>query len=285
MPTGLLVAALWLAAEPVDTEPAQKTQEQKSQNTARLKLMKETAERIEILIGNDEKTKLELRAEPVLRWNNPRSFVVDAATFVWLDDHRPQVIGGMWIKNGHAWFDLQSLSLRPLTTSVDGTKRWSTSRPGVMWEVVAGAPPPAASRVERVRQMKHLAEGFSTHAVKTAPDYDEGSIWHLRMMAQPIYRYAEVAAVDGAIFAFAQGTDPEVFLILESQEIQGISQWHYAFAPACGWELHAKRDDREVWFRPKWNQLDTDSVYGLVGPFAVDPKLFPVEPLKPQQGK
>ena len=38
------------------------------------------------------------------------------------------------------------------------------------------------------------------------------------MMAQPIHQYSEEAAVDGAIFAFAQGTDPEVFLIFESRE-------------------------------------------------------------------
>jgi hypothetical protein len=285
MPSALLVAAFWIAAEPVATEPAQKTPEQKAQNAARLKLMKETAARIEIREEIKEGAKFELRAEPVMRWDNHRSFVVDAATFVWLADHRPRVIGGMWIKNGHAWFDLQSLSSRPLTATVDGTASWSTSRPGVTWEIVASGPPPAASRVERLRQMKQLAEGFSTYAVKTAPDYDEGSLWHLRMLAQPIHRYAEAAAVDGAIFAFAQGTDPEAFLILESRQEKGVGQWHFAFAAACGWELHAKRGEREVWFRPKWNHQDADTVYGLVGPFAVDPKLFPAELVKPQQGK
>jgi hypothetical protein len=53
-------------------------------------------------------------------------------------------------------------------------------------------------------------------------------------------------------------------------------------APACGWELHAKRGDREVWSRPKWNRQDPDEVYGLVGPFTVDPKLFPAERIKSQ---
>ena len=58
--------------------------------------------------------------------------------------------------------------------------------------------------------MKRLAESFAVHAVKSPPGYEEGSVWHLRMMVQPIHRYAEGAACDGAIFAFAQGTDPEV---------------------------------------------------------------------------
>src|SRR5258707_6473814 len=108
MRSALLIAALWLAAEPVD--PDQKAQEQKEQSAGRLKLMKETAARIEIRVEEKQGARLTLGAKPVMRWDNPRSFIVDAATFVWLDDHRPQVIGGMWIKNGHAFFDLHSVS-------------------------------------------------------------------------------------------------------------------------------------------------------------------------------
>src|SRR6476660_3296680 len=120
MLSALLIAVLCLAAEPLDSESGQKALAPKEQNAARLKLMKDTAARIEIREEVKEGAKLGLRAEPVMRWDNHRSFVVDAATFVWLADHRPQVIGGMWIKNGHAWFELQSLSSRPLTATVDG---------------------------------------------------------------------------------------------------------------------------------------------------------------------
>jgi hypothetical protein len=109
--------------------------------------------------------------------------------------------------------------------------------------------------------------------VKTAPDYDDGSIWHLRMLAQPLYRYAAEAPVDGAIFAFAQGTDPEVYLILESDEVG--DQWHFGFAPACVWELHAKRGEREVWSREKCNLQEPVKAYGLAGPFPVDQGLLP----------
>jgi hypothetical protein len=279
MPSTLLIAALWLAADPIDSKPDQAAQEQKLQSAARLKFMKETAERIEIRAEGKEGANLELRAQPVIRYDNNRSFIVDAATFVWLADHRPQAIGGIWLKNrqGHAFFDLQSLSPQLLTVTVDGTTRWTTTQAGISWQAIASGTPPAASRLERLRQMKQLAEGFSTYAVKTAPDYDEGSIWHLRMMAQPVYRYAEECAVDGALFAFAQGTDPEVYLVLEAREDQGTRQWYFGFAPACGWELHAKRGEKEVWSRPKWNFHDRVTDYGFVGPFAVDQSLLPTE--------
>jgi hypothetical protein len=284
MPSALLVAVLWLAAEPVDSHAEQSTKDPKTQSAARLKLMKETAASIEIRVEGQEEAKLELLAQPVMRWDNHRSFIADGAAFVWLSDHRPQVIGGMWIKNRpeHTFFEFHSLSPKRLTATVDGTTRWSTTQPGISWQHVAGGPPPAASRVERLRQMKQLAEAFSTYAVKTAPEYDEGSVWHLRLLVQPVYRYVEQAPVDGAIFSFAQGIDPEVYLILESHDDQGIGRWRCGFAAACVWELHAKRGEREVWSRPKWNHLDADQVYGLVGPFAIDPELLPAvqEPAK-----
>ena len=270
--------------EPTQAVQEQEAQEQKTQSAARLKFMKETAARLEIRVKGNGGAKLELGTEPVMRWDSVRSRVVDASAFVWFDEHRPQAIGGIWIKDGHATFELQSLSAGPLTAAVDGTprSRWSTERPGISWEAVEGAPRPAASRGERLRQMKQLAKDFSVHAVKTPPDYHEGSLWHLRMLVQPIHRYAEDAAVDGAIFAFAQGTDPEAFLILESRPANGTNRWHFGMASACIWELHARRGAREVWSRPMGNPQDADTIYGLVGPFAVDPKLFPPDLIKSQ---
>jgi hypothetical protein len=277
MKESLLITLFCCAFGQADAEP-----DQKAQSAARLKLMKETVARFEIAVEGKDGKKLELHPQPVLRWDNSRSRIIDAATFLWVADHRPQVIGGMWIKDGHAFFDLQSLSALPLTANVDGTRRWSTSRAGMTWERIADGPPAAASRAERLRQMKQLAQEFSVHAIKNAPDYDEGSIWGFRLMAQPVYRYPELAAVDGAIFAYAQGTDPEAYLLLESRDVEKVSRWHVGFAPACVWELHAHRGEREVWLRPKWKHTDTDTVYGLVGPFAVDQKLFPAELIKPQ---
>jgi hypothetical protein len=64
---------------------------------------------------------------------------------------------------------------------------------------------PRERKDKKGEQNRELAQEFSTYAAKTTPDYDDSSIWHLRMMAQPIYRYPEESD-DGAIFAFGRGS-------------------------------------------------------------------------------
>ena len=87
------------------------------QNAARLKSMRDRAERIEIRVGGNAGSKLELGPEPLIRWDNPRAHVPDGAAFVWVEKLLPQAIGGIWIKNGHTLFELHSLSQQPLNAA------------------------------------------------------------------------------------------------------------------------------------------------------------------------
>ncbi len=56
---------------------------------------------------------------------------------------------------------------------------------------------------------------------------------------------------DGAVFAFANGTNPEVLLILEVHRpaTDKAAEWTYAFGQMTGGEVYANLDDREVWTR------------------------------------
>ena len=71
-------------------------------------------------------------------------------------------------------------------------------------------------------------------------------------LAQPIYRYATEAAVDGrgCCSSFVQGTDPEVYLILESDEVKGTGQWHFGLAPACVSRAARRRRREAVKYGP-----------------------------------
>jgi hypothetical protein len=72
----------------------------------------------------------------------------------------------------------------------------------------------------------------------------------LRLLTTPVYRYAsgKQGVADGAMFAFARGTDPEAFLLLEARKGKDGPEWQYAFARFVGHaSLRATREDREVW--------------------------------------
>jgi hypothetical protein len=72
----------------------------------------------------------------------------------------------------------------------------------------------------------------------------------LRLLTHPLVRYAgdKQEPQDGAIFAYARATDPDVLLVLEARGKDGAEpQWHFALARMhCG-ALSMNYRDREVW--------------------------------------
>src|SRR5947209_7567407 len=84
-----------------------------------------------------------------------------------------------------------------------------------------GAEEPA----QRLLQMRELAAGCAV----TKRERDD-SASELRLLPQPIYRYeaAQAGVIDGAIFVFVQGTDPDLFLLLEARESGGKAEWQFA---------------------------------------------------------
>ena len=53
--------------------------------------------------------------------------------------------------------------------------------------------------------------------------------------------------VDGAVFAFAQGTDPELLVLLEARRSGESLAWHYAFGSATLFLLEGYVDETQVW--------------------------------------
>jgi hypothetical protein len=53
--------------------------------------------------------------------------------------------------------------------------------------------------------------------------------------------------LDGALFAYVLGTDPEVVLVLEAVGTAENAAWQYAFARATSGGLEVKLGDEVVW--------------------------------------
>ena len=85
---------------------------------------------------------------------------------------------------------------------------------------------------------------------------DDSDREFLRLLGKPLFRYKPETPdiVDGAVFAFAQGTDPEILLLLEARQKEGAkdSTWQYAFVRRTSGGLKAWHKDELVWEAEKF---------------------------------
>jgi hypothetical protein len=215
---------------------------------AALRLTVAAAAEYEIKVGDDDKP-LDLLREPVLKWSNPDRGEVHGNVFVWTRDGRPLVVGSLfkWFTPfSHMSHEFHSLAEGPLGAKFHGNPAWKTSEAGVRFEDLPGAPAPAAGDAQRLLQMKQLAKDFS--GVKK--ERDDGNVVELRLLPQPIHRYAapKEGIHTGGLFALVHGTDPEIFVLIEARGKDAAgARWQYAVTRMTSSALRLRLRDKEVW--------------------------------------
>ena len=106
--------------------------------------------------------------------------------------------------------------------------------------------------------MKRMARDFTATKVER-----DGGRQEMRLLPQPIYRYAaeKNGVLDGAIFVMVQGTDPEVFLLLEARGKADEARWMFAPARMNSTGFEVRYRDKPAWsveIMP-WNDVKTHS--------------------------
>jgi hypothetical protein len=210
------------------------------ESATRLEFMKKAVAVHAVQPAADPNVTYRLQAEPAIRFTNSVGTVSDGAIFFWFDaNDRPvaavqvyRTISGSW----HQAFS--SLSTTPLTVGAV----WNPRRAGVHFKPVPGAPKPAATPEQRMRQMRELLDGFRAEMnFKT---------WHqLRPLAKPLVRYGKSGTdvLDGGLFAFVLTTDPEVYLLLEAKNGERGLEWQYAFAPEANSAIRCSWKGKSAW--------------------------------------
>jgi hypothetical protein len=71
----------------------------------------------------------------------------------------------------------------------------------------------------------------------------------LRLLTQPLYVWDRNGdkLPDLALFAFVQGTDPEVILLLETTDGANGQEWRYVLTRRSAAALEADLDNEKVW--------------------------------------
>jgi hypothetical protein len=212
----------------------------------RLAAMRQIAERFTVQVTEEDKSRqVPLLEAPILRFNDPAREFHDATLWAWGDKGRPVCLLAIE-QYGDQWFECISLTDGTLAADADKLK-WRPKAAGLTLAPLPDAPPPAMSSARRMAQMKELLGKLSTYEVGKT-----GSRYELRLMARPLHRYQDPQAglQDGAIFAFAYGTNPELLAVIEARGTESESKWGVGFARCGTAEPHVLLDKTEIFTLP-----------------------------------
>jgi hypothetical protein len=187
----------------------------------------------------------------VHRWTNDERDPHGEGLFVvWADHGRPVAGASIYPWNGRLIHDLESLSREPLLARRDGATVWQPSR-GLTFAPIPNAEPPADAPAARLRQMKSLADTFAV--TMTGWRADDADREELRRLPKELFRYKpeDPTLIDGALFAFVKGTDPEALLLIEAVKTTAGNRFEYAFTRCTSGGLEARLSGRVIWTAQK----------------------------------
>lgn len=214
------------------------------ESARRLAAMTKIIKSVELTLGKDGTDKLVRIEEPIQRWSNPVIPITDATVFLWTHDGRPMVVAQVAdVPNKGLWQEFQSLTTEQFQ-GLAGQRTWAPTAPGIKWLRAPTTEAPAKTPELRRVQMRKIAEKYRVSDVFEFKDPNQ-----LRLLATPLYRYSmpKAGVLDGALFSYALGTDPEVLVLIEAQKEGDTETWMVAFARLTGFACQATLDDKEVW--------------------------------------
>lgn len=222
----------------------------------------------------DDQRRATREDEPAMRWTNTIGHTTDAALFFWMHDGRPVAVGTAFETDRvSVGIEFQSLAREPVEARYEGKAIWSPKSPGLEFQPIGGAPPPAVTARGRLSQVKALARRFRAQAIKSPPLYQENDARELRLLAQPILQYhdSEHSENDGAVFAFAMDTDVDILLLIENRERDGAPGWQFALARTNPFVLKVWCDKTLVWSQERLLAVaDAAQPYFMAGPYPVE---------------
>ena len=209
------------------------------------KLMDESLTWNELFLNEQSATPMTVRV--AMRWANNTRGSEDGMTVLYLADGRPEAVCCIYPWEKSLIHEFDSLSRGTPIAKRDGELVWRPEKPGVQFQAISDADVPAETPAARLRQMKSFASQFSSTMLGWRADKSDRE--PLRLLPQPLYRYDSKRSdvLDGAVFAFVQGTDPESLLLIEAFKKGSGFEWQFTFARRTSGELEGRHKDVIVW--------------------------------------
>ncbi len=246
-PIALVMLTLIVAANVLAQEAATTPEDAAAKKIASpiRKLLDESLSWDELFVN--ERSATPMVAKVVLRWTNNTRGSEDGMTVLYLADGRPEAVCCVYPWEKSLIHEFDSLSRGTLLAKRDGVVVWSPEKVGLQFQSIPAADAPAEMPAARLRQMKTLASQFSSTMLGWRSDKSDREV--LRLLPQPLYRYESKRSdvLDGAVFAFVQGTDPESLLLIEAFKAGAGFEWQFAFVRRTSGELEGRHKDVIVW--------------------------------------
>jgi hypothetical protein len=219
------------------------------------KLYQDRAKSLSVAFVDSAQRTVRIVPQPVMSYSNPvRNAQQHGNVFLWTESGRPVLMAAYWSVSepnqpgvrrlSREW---HSLTADNITVKRDARTIWTSKEPGIEWKPLENTPGPVGSRPLRLTQMRKVARRLHAE-IETA----EGE---LRLMPQPIYRYPKNSGVvDGAVFAFVMGTDPELLAVIEARAAAGgATEWHLGFVHFTNARVTADFDDQQIYQAERWS--------------------------------
>ena len=214
----------------------------------------DVAKRIEMLGGSPLQSPLDLLPQAVLTWSNPERSTAAGAMYLWTHEGRPQAALCVYPNEGGFDLEFKSICENLLIASLESQPVWKPTSGGLGYSPL-DAERPVVSPAIRFRQIRSMARTFTADLIPP----NKPAI-PLRLLPAPLYRYTSTddksELIEGCIFAFVQGTDPEVLLFIEAiDDGSGEPQWQYALTRMSMLPTKIARMSENVWEKTSWASI------------------------------
>jgi hypothetical protein len=188
---------------------------------------------------------------PLLFYTDPTRDDDSGFLWAWGDKGRPLAVAEMFQKttNRFVWdIHIGNTSGGKLRAGRRGAPWWLENDSDIAFNDLPAAPSVGGEPALRQRQMKLLAQNFTAYTM-----FRDGVRTDLRRLDRPLhsYRDEEAGILEGGLFAFANGTNPEMLLFIEARQGKGKapkSVWQFGVSRATYGQLHAEYQGKEVYF-------------------------------------
>ncbi len=215
----------------------------------RVAWLREKVAAMRVVPTRESSEPCKLRDEPIIKWSNPVSGA-EGSVFVWTSDGRPIALAKCHLNSRNSYHveTLIAISDNRLRMSEADEITWEPTEPGVKFETLEDLGAPAATEALRLAQMRRAAREYRFVDNWGATAASDKSEWELRLMPAPLLRYSSASEkiIDGALFAFAQGTNPEALVLVEAVESANGRIWRAAPSRMTGYQIRGWHKDRLV---------------------------------------